>query len=141
MRRGRWVVYFIAFLLITTPYALFPSPSYAISLSMSATVPLSSLWKEALRTNSQAKLDTSHPHILIVLQESLGIEKLPVEKQIIQLLVLKNNVLVHEQMRITDRKGVADFVYVAEKQGTYSIIVVNKMEGAPFVVSSSTVSL
>ena len=148
MRRGRWVAYFIAFLCILTHYTLHPTTyplqpttSHASSLAMTATVPLSSVWKESLRINSQAQLDTSHPHILIVSQESLGIEKLPVSNQTIQLLVLKNNVLVHEQIKVTDKKGVADFVYVAEKPGTYFIIVVNKLDDKPFVVKSGTVTL
>jgi len=148
MRRGRWVAYCIAFLCITTHYVLHPTTyplqptsTYASSLSMTATVPLSSQWKEALRINSQAKIDTSRPHILVVLQDSLGIEKLPVSNQTIQLLVLKNSVLVHEQIKVTDKKGVADFVYVAEKPGTYFIIVVNKLDDKPFVVKSATVSL
>jgi hypothetical protein len=108
---------------------------------MTATVPLSSAWKEALRTNSQAKIDTSRPHILLVSQESLGIDKLPVDKQNIYLFIFKNNVLVSDQTKITDKKGFVEFVYVSEKPGVYSVIIVNKLDDKPFVVKSAIVSI
>jgi hypothetical protein len=108
---------------------------------MSATVPLSPLWKESLRVNSKAKIDTSHAHILLVSQESLGIENIPVEKQKIQLLIFKENVVVHEEEKITNKKGAVDFTFVAERKGTYSAIIVNKTDTTPFVVKNAVVSL
>ncbi len=137
MRRGRWVVYcFAVFLSFFVAQS-----SYGISLSMTATVPLSPLWKEALRLNSQVKMDTSHPYILHISQESLGIEKLPVEKQEIQLLVFKNNILVNEQIKITNRKGEVDFIFVPDQSGNYSVMVVNKSDEKPFVVKSASIAL
>lgn len=137
MRRGRWVVYcfalFLCFFCVQS--------SWGISLSVTATVPLSPLWKEALRLNSQAKIDTSHPHILLISQQSLGIENIPVDKQDIQLLIFKNNVLVNEQEKMTNKKGAVDFIYVSGQADTYSVIIVNKTETYPFVVKSSIASL
>lgn len=138
MRRGRWVAYCFALVLFFHPvYNI-----YGATLGMSATVPLSSLWKESLKLNSKAQIDTSHPHILLISQESAGIEHIPVDKQTIQLLIFKKNVLVQEQVKITDKRGLADFVFVSnEAPGTYSVIIVNKTDGAPFVVKNATVSL
>lgn len=137
MRRGRWVAYCSAiFLFLFTAQS-----SYGIALSMTATVPLSPLWKEALRTNSQAKMDTSHPYILLVSEESLGIENLPVEKQTIQMLIFKNNMLINQQTKQTNKKGQVEFLFVAEKSGIYSVIIVNKTETIPFIVKSTAVSL
>lgn len=137
MRRGRWVVYcaaiFLFFFAVRT--------SYAASLAMTATVPLSPLWKSSLQLNSKTKIDTSHAHILLVSQESLGIENIPVEKQKIQLLVLKDNALINEQEKITNKKGVVDFVFVSEKSGYYSVIIVNKTDTSPFVVKNAILSL
>jgi len=141
MRRGRWVVYFIAFFLLSSFFSLLSSSSYAASLSMTATVPLSSVWKESLQINSTAKIDVLDSHILHVLQYSLGIEKLPVEKQIIQLLVFNNNVLVHEQIQQTNKKGEAHFTYNPKKAGEYSVFIVNISEEQPFIVGLDTVSL
>ena len=141
MRRGRWVAYCIAFFILSSVFCLLTSPSLANSLSMTATVPLSSLWKEALRINSQAKIDVKNEHILYVSQDSLGIEKLPVNNQTIQLLVFKNNVLAHEEIKKTNKMGVADFVFISEKRSTYSVLVINKMDDKPFVVKNATVSL
>lgn len=140
MRRGRWVAYCLAFLLVTSHYSLV-TPSYGATLSMSATVSLSPEWKQAIRTYSQASFDTSHPRILLVSQKSLGFESIPVGDQKIQLLIFQNNKLVAEQTKNTDKKGLADFVFVAEKAGTYTALVVNKNESAPFVVKNATISL
>ncbi|MCX6732416.1 MAG: hypothetical protein NTV98_02655 [Candidatus Roizmanbacteria bacterium] len=137
MRRGRWVVYCIAIFL----FFFAARTSYAASLAMTATVPVSPLWKEFLQLNSKAKIDTSHAHILLVSQESLGIENLPVERQKIQLLILKDNVLINDQEKITNKKGVVDFVFVSEKPGYYTIILVNKTDTAPFVVKNTIISL
>lgn len=136
MRRGRWVVCLCAFFL----FFISPRASYGIPLSVTATVPLSSLWKESLRFNSEAKIDISHAHILLISQQSLGIEKLPVEQQKIQLLLFKDKLMVTQQEKVTDKTGVVDFVFISEQPGTYSLIVVNKSDITPFVVKSALVS-
>ncbi|MCX6730501.1 MAG: hypothetical protein NTZ55_01510 [Candidatus Roizmanbacteria bacterium] len=141
MRRGRWVAYCIAFFLVTSHYTLVTPSCYAASLAMTATVPVSPLWKESLQLNSKAKIDTSHAHILLVSQESLGIENIPVERQKIQLLILKDNILINEQEKSTNKKGVVDFVFISEKPGYYTIILVNKTDTAPFVVKNTNISL
>jgi len=141
MRRGRWVGIFIAFFLLTTNYQLLSTPSYAASLSMSATVPLSPLWKEALRIHSRVKIDTSYAHTIRITQESLGIEQIPVEKQVIQLLIFSDGILVTEQTKITDKKGVVNFAFVSEIPSTYSVIIINRTEPIPFVVKNAHVSL
>lgn len=137
MRRGRWVVYCFALFL----FFFSARDTWGISLGVSATVPLSPLWQRSIQTNSKAKIDVSHPHILLVSQESLGIENIPVEKQIIQLLLFKNNVLVHEEVKETTKKGVVDFIFISENKVSYSVIIVNKTNTNPFVVRSTTISL
>ena len=137
MRRGRWVAYCFAFFLCI----IIARPVFATSLGMTAEVPLSPLWKQALRANSTGEINLSHAHMALVTERSLGIQSLPVEKQIIQLLVFKNGFLVDNQVQITNKAGVADFVFVSETSQTYSIVVVNKTDELPFVVRNATISL
>lgn len=108
---------------------------------MTATVPLSPQWKEAIRINSDAEIDASRPHILLVSQYTRGIENLPVDKQTIQLLVFKNGKVMEENEKLTNKKGTADFVFVAEQSGTYTLMVINKSDTSPFIVKSATFSL
>lgn len=132
MRRGRWVVYCLALFLVT--------PSFGAGLSMSATVPLSNAWKQALRSQSYAKIDTSQTHVAYITQYSLSIEKSPLENQLIQLLILQDGKMIHEQTKRTNVSGFTDFVFVSDTYGPYMILVVNISDKSPFIVRSEFVS-
>lgn len=133
MRRGRWVVYCITlFLLFFVPRSTLSS-----TLGVTAKVLLSQQWKEALRTNSEAKMDTSRARVLYSTQYSLGIEKMPVEDQTIQFLVFKNGKVVDEQEKRTNKSGFVDFVFISEETSTYMVIIINKTDTSPFIVKSS----
>jgi hypothetical protein len=97
--------------------------------------------KNALKTNSETQVDVSHPHLILISQQSLGVEDIPVENQTIQLLIFKNNKTVSEQVKVTDKKGMVDFVFVTQQVGSHMIIVVNKTDVSPFIVKSMMVSL
>ncbi len=108
---------------------------------MTAHVPLSSVWSKALRTHSEAKFDTSRSDVLYVTQYSLGVEKLPVEGQTIQLLVFKNGKVVENKEKKTNSSGFVDFVFVSEVYSSYTVMVINKSDSSPFIVKSAVVAL
>jgi hypothetical protein len=110
-------------------------------MGVTATVTLSSEWKQALRSNSKTKIDTSRAHVAYITQYSLGIDKLPVEGQDIQLLVFKNGKVVDTQEKKTNASGFTDYIFVADQKGLYTIIIINKSDTAPFIVKNAIISL
>jgi hypothetical protein len=137
MRRGRWVVYSVALILLF----FVVHSTHAATVNISATVPVSAEWKRALQLYSEAKIDTSHAHVMYVTSYSLGVEKLPVENQTIQFLVFQNGKLVDKQEKLTNKSGFADFVFVSENYGPYMMVLVNKSDTSPFIIKSASISI
>ncbi len=135
MIRGRWVVC-VVFLWLS--YVLFfPQFVSASSVSMSAHVPLSPVWQQAIEEHSSHELDLKKFRNIARLSLQIkGIKNTPVSDESIQILLFKNNQLVDIQENQTSETGETQFTLIYSRENSYRIIILDREHEVPFVIKT-----
>lgn len=132
MIRGRRVIGVVFVLLASL---LLAAQVHAAELSMSASVPLSPLWKELIAKHSVFTLDThSHRNIAELTGQIKGADNVILPPQTVQALLFEGDALADNQIKKTDMKDNISFTFVYKRGAAYRIILVGSPDDSPYVI-------
>ncbi len=146
--RGKRVVTGIGYLILVIGlFIFFPSQSFAqeaVKLTVTATVPLSPLWKQAILQNSGIQFDSQSfflnvPVKMTITSKGYNNQSLP--DQLVRIGIFANDRQIVNDILTTNNNGIIGYAFVPTQYGDYHITAENISYQTPLLFAQKKLDI